>query len=101
VIGDASFERGRNAKRLMHTAKIVIGEVQSAGGFQVVEFFREGIRQASKTANAHANGEVLTLHKAGRDVAAIRAAITYFYYRLRHWRGRITPCRIMLSMIPV
>lgn len=101
VIRDARFKGGRNAKRRMDAAEIVVREIQGTSVFQIVELLGIGIRQASEAAKGHANREVAALHIAGGDVTRIRPTVPNFYYRLYHWRRRVSPCRIVLAVIAV
>ena len=59
----------------MDAAKVVIGEVQRDGCFQVLKFLRESVRQARESAHPHPHREVLALDKASRDVVRVRPSI--------------------------
>jgi hypothetical protein len=54
------------------TAEVVIGEVQSDSGSQVLPFFRERIREPSQTANLHSHGEVLAFDVRSANPLVIR-----------------------------
>ena len=65
MVGKASFHRGCNAERLVDPAKVVIGEVQGNLGFQILQLFRESIRQPGEPARQHSDGQILALDIAG------------------------------------
>jgi hypothetical protein len=45
----------------MHTAEIIVREVQSASGFQVRQLLRESVRQPGESPHLHSHGQVLPL----------------------------------------
>jgi hypothetical protein len=67
----------------MHTAEIVVGEMQGDSGFQVRQFLAESIRQPRKPAKLHSEGEVLPLHKRSTDVLRIGIPTANLGYNLR------------------
>lgn len=48
----------------MHAAEVVIRKMNSQSQFKVVQFLREGVREARKPSHGHAHGEVLSFHEA-------------------------------------
>ena len=58
----------------MDSAEIVIGVVDRDHMAVVLEFLREGVRQAGEAPHAHAQIQVLSLYVTGRDVIAVRIA---------------------------
>jgi hypothetical protein len=70
----ASFHRRGNAQGLMDARKVVPHVEQRDLMNVIVNLFGESISQASEAAHLHPHGEVLTLHKAGRNVARVRIA---------------------------
>jgi hypothetical protein len=58
VIGDSGFHRGGNAKTGMHSAEIVVREVQRDSGFQIQQFLAESTRQAREAADRHTHREI-------------------------------------------
>jgi hypothetical protein len=72
----------------MHTAKIVIREVQRDGGFQVRQLFAESIREPRKSPHRHSHRQVLPLHERRADVFGIGIALSDFGYNPRDaWWG--------------
>lgn len=61
VVGNASFDGGRNPNRLVNTAETVVRKVQGASELEVVEFLGAGVRQAREAAKRHADREVASL----------------------------------------
>ena len=55
----------RGFKRLVDTAKIVVGDVQRDGGDVIVELLAKAVRQSREPALAHAERKVLPLDVAG------------------------------------
>jgi hypothetical protein len=43
----------------VNPAEIIVREVQSAGGLQVPQLLREGVRQARESTHLHSHGEIL------------------------------------------
>ena len=85
----------------MDTAKVIVGEVQSARGLEIVELFGVGIRQACEAANRHSHIQILPFNEARRDVTAIRPTVADLYYRLYHRSRRVAPRRFVLPVIAV
>ena len=101
MIGQPRFHRGRNAKRFVDAAEVVVGEVQRDGCFQVCEFLTESVGQARESADRHSHGEVLALYKASRDVVRIGSSVNDLGYDLRDsWWGVPRFGAIVLSVIP-
>ncbi len=46
----------------MNPAKVIIGEIQSKGRSKIVPLFREGISQASESADRRSDAEVAALN---------------------------------------
>jgi hypothetical protein len=101
VVSQPCFHRWRHPQTLVYPTEIVVGEVQSARRFQIVELLGEGIRQPRESPDRHTHREVLPLNITSRDVAHVRPTVTYFYYRL-HYRCRgVAPSRVMLPVIAI
>ena len=101
VIGEAAFHRRSHAKALVYPAEVVIGEMQGARGFQIIQFLRESVGKASKAPNRLAHREILALYETGGDAAHIWASIAYFYYCLNHRSGRVASSGVVLPVISV
>ena len=67
----------------MDAAEIVVGEVQSDGGFQMRQLLAECIRESRKTAHRHSHSEVLALYETGRNFLRVGIAVTDLGYNLR------------------
>src|SRR6266542_5577784 len=85
----------------MYATEIVVGKMQSASSFQIIEFLRKGIRQSRKTPDCHSEGEVASLDETSRDVARVGPSIAYLDYRFYHRRGRVSSSRVVLPIIAV
>jgi len=85
----------------MYATEIVVGKMQSASSFQIIEFLRKGIRQSRKTPDCHSEGEVASLDETSRDVARVGPSIAYLDYRLYHRRRRVPSSRVVLPIIAV
>jgi hypothetical protein len=85
----------------MYPAKIVIGKMQSASSFQIIEFLGKGVRQARKTPYRHSESEIASLDVTGRDVARVGPSVAYLHYRFDHRRRRVPTSGIMLPVISV
>jgi hypothetical protein len=101
VISNSRFHRWRHAQSLVYPAKVVVGEMQRAGRFQIVQLFRKRIRQSGKSTDCLSHRHVLSLHKTRRDMPHIGASVTYFYYCLYHRSRRIPSRRVVLSVITI
>jgi hypothetical protein len=72
----------------MHTAEIVVSEVQRDSGFQVRQFFAECIREPRKSSHRHPHGQVLPFDKRRADMLRIRIASSDLGYNPRDaWWG--------------
>lgn len=60
----------------MHTAKVVMPEMQSNGMAVILNLFAESIGEARKAANAHAHGQGLPLNIRGADMLRVGVALT-------------------------
>ena len=89
MIGEVRFHRGRDAKRFMDAAEIVIGEVNSVGSPEVFTLFREGVREPREAAHGHANREVLALHVAGANLRGIGVTHDWDSLRMRDVGGAV------------
>ena len=65
----------------MNAAKVVIGEVQCDGGFQVRQLLAERIGQSRKSPEVHPHGEVLPLNMRSADVPGIGPSIANLGYK--------------------
>ena len=83
----------------MHAAKVVVGEMQRNGCFQVHQLLAESVRQPRESADRHTHGKVLALYKASRDVVRVRIAGANLGYNL-HDRGWGVPRFGALSEVP-
>jgi len=52
----------------MNTAEIVMREVQSDCGFQIIQLFRESIGQSGKTPHLHSHNQILPFHVRRADM---------------------------------
>jgi hypothetical protein len=64
----------------MHATEIVVGEMQSHGGFQMRQFLAERIREPRKAPHCHAHRKVLPFHERRTDMIGIRIAKSNFVY---------------------
>ncbi len=72
----------------MHTAEIVVSEVQRDSRFKMRQFFTESIRESGKSAHRHSHRQVLPLHERRRDMLRIRIASSDLGYNPRDaWWG--------------
>src|SRR5581483_9562437 len=101
VVGQASLHCRGTAKCLVYPSEVVIREVQSARCFQVVQFFRERIRQSRESSDRLTNCHVLSFDVASADVARVGTPVAYLNYCLYHWRGRILSSRVVLPVIAI
>jgi hypothetical protein len=81
----------------MHAAKIPMREVQGEGLFQVRQFLRVCVCQAT---DSHTQLAIAGLDQRCAEVAAVGPPVPYFYYRLNHRRRRVPSCRVMLTVWP-
>src|SRR5690348_1574263 len=101
MICDSGFHRWSAAQRLMHANKVVVGEMQSARGFQIVQLLAESIRESREAANRHAHREVLPLHMRCADVRRVGSPVTDSGYDLHDWSWGVPPGGVMLAIIAV
>lgn len=99
MICQPRFHRWRNPQRLMYPAKIVVSKMQSASGFQVVQFLRERICQTGHAPDGHPHRQVASLNKACRNPARVGPSITYLDYGFNHRRGRVSTSGVVLPVI--
>jgi len=72
----------------MNATEIVIREVQSNCGFQIVQLPREGICQARESAKLHSHREVLPFNEGRADMFGVRIPKSHFGYNLHDsWWG--------------
>lgn len=79
VIGDPLRHRWRHPQRLVHAAKIEMGDKQPDRRKVVISAFAETVRQAREAARGHAKRKVLSLRVAGRNVARNADHVTAIY----------------------
>jgi hypothetical protein len=85
----------------MDTAEIVMCEVQSNGGFEVLKLLAVSICQARKTAHLHSHREILPLHKRRADVIGVGASQADLGYNLRDsWWGVPHIGAVVLPKVP-
>lgn len=70
---DTGRHRGRAADALMKAAEVVEAEEQPERGDVVPELLGMGVRESGVPAHAHAKGQIVPFHVAGRDVFLVRA----------------------------
>jgi len=85
----------------MYPAKVVIREMQSARGLEIVQLLGIAKGQSCKPLDGLTHREVLPLHIASGDVPHVWPSITYFYYRFHHRGGRISACRVVLAIVAI
>src|SRR5438105_2019684 len=72
----------------MHTAEIVVSEMQRNSSFQVRQLLTERISQTCEPAKLHPHGEVLPFHETGRNVLRVGITSSDLGYDLRDaWWG--------------
>ena len=71
----------------MHSAEVVVREVQRKCRFVVLPFFRKRICQSRHPTHGHANVEVIALNVACANSALIRAAVDDLFL-CGHYLGR-------------
>src|SRR5437879_12367252 len=59
MIRDASLHCRGHSQTGMNSAKMIVSEMQSNGGFQVEELFAESVRQPSEPPAHHPNRQIL------------------------------------------
>ena len=67
MISEPRFHRGSDADGAMHSAKVIVREMEAVRCPEVFPFLAEGVRQACETAHLHSDGEILTLNDGGAD----------------------------------
>ena len=81
----------------MNTAEIVIREVQSNRGFQIVQLLGERIGQSGKPSHCHPHCEVLPFHVRRADMVGIGIARADFGYNLHDWAWGVPRISIGLA----
>src|SRR5579863_8085130 len=71
VVSQTRSHRRSSTQTRMNTAEIVVGKVQSDGGFQMRQLLAERIGQARKPSTHHAKSQVLPFDVRSRDVAPV------------------------------
>ena len=74
MVSDSSFHHGRDAQRAVNAARVVIGEVQGQGRFQIIPLFRESVGEPGEPLAPLPERSVLPLDMAGTDALRIRVA---------------------------
>jgi len=76
----------------VRAAKVVVREMKRDGGLQVFQLLAESVGQASKSAHAHAHGQVLTLNQACRNMNRVWTTCDDSPLHMRHLRRGVA-CR--------
>lgn len=93
MIRDSGFHRGRNAKRFVNSAEVIVHVVNCNRGDMILNLFLVRVGQAGESAHVHSHGQVLPLNKAGRNVLWIGTPGNYNFAAtdaLRWTVGRFT-----------
>jgi len=100
MIGNPGFHRGSDAQRLVNSTEVVPREVESNRSFQVVQFFRVGIRKPSKTTQVHTQTQIGAFHVRRADVLRVRPSVADFGYNLRDvsWGVSLIPVLTIVSV---
>ena len=101
MIGDAERHGRGHAQRLMHTAEIVVHDIERDGGAVIDEILAETVRQSREPALAHAKRQILPFDIAGADMRGRTdySVLGYAYYYARAVaprRFRCGRCRVPL-----
>ena len=73
--------------------------MQSACGFQIVQFLTKSVSQACETPDCLTHRHVMSFDVAGGYMPHVRPTVSYFYYGFHHRRGRIAACCVMLPIV--
>lgn len=68
MVGHPCLHCRRHSQRLMDTAEVVVHEIKRDVVREVIDFFREGIRQAREPPHMHPHAQVLAFNVAGGNV---------------------------------
>ena len=74
MVGNASFHRWRDSKRLVDTAEIVVHKIQRDIVFEIFQFFRVAIGQPREPAHGHPHRQILPFANARRNVRVVRCS---------------------------
>jgi hypothetical protein len=85
----------------MHSAEVVIGEMQRTRGLQVVQLLAEGVGQAREPADCHPHSQVLPLNMRSAHVFGIGVSLANLGYNLHDWLWGVPPGCIVLAVIAV
>ena len=85
----------------MHTAEVVISEMQRTRSLEVIQFLAEGVCQSRKSANRHPHSEILPLNVRSAHVFGIRVSLANLGYNLHDWLWGVPPGSVVLAVIPV
>jgi hypothetical protein len=73
----------------MNPTEVVVGEVKTIRGPQVLPLFGKRIRQARHAAHAHSDREILTLHMRRANLRGVRVAHDWDLLRMRDIRRTV------------
>jgi hypothetical protein len=101
MVSNTSFHSWRHAQTGVYPAEVIVREVQSARGLQVIQLLGVAKSQACKPFDRLPHGQILPFHIACRDVPHVWPAVADFYYCLYHGRRRIASSGVMLAVIAI
>jgi len=101
VVCDAGGHGGRNPQRLMDADEVVMHYVDGEGVDMVLDLLAEGVRQAGKAPERHADREIVPLDHRCRDMVPIGGAFDPLALRGDHLRRAIAGLAFGLRRFPV
>jgi hypothetical protein len=99
VIADSSGHCWSHAKRLVDATKIVEGKPARNRCPVVLPLLTEGIREARKSACAHTDTQVLTLHNRSANTLGIGTAHDWDHLRRSYVGGAVAGFAVARSLI--
>jgi hypothetical protein len=85
----------------MHTAEVVIREVQGASGLEIVQLLGKGVGQSRKPSHHHSHGQVLPFNVTRTDFLLIRVSLNDLGYNFEDWTWGVFCRAVMLPVIAV
>lgn len=83
----------------MHTAEIVVGEVQAERSPVVLPLLTECVREPGEPPNAHSQAQVAALYDGRTNTLWIGSANDWDYLRIDHFGRGVTPFAVARSAV--
>jgi hypothetical protein len=96
---NASSHRRSNVQRFVNSAEVVVGVPERNSSPVVFPFFREGIRQSRKSADAHPDAEIAALHNRSADAFGIGTAHNWDYFHCGHFSRAVAGFPVLRSAV--